>query len=618
MLDWIALLPRLSKRIIMVVSDVLLSALSFWIALLLRLEEWGMPGDKWLPFFLLVPVLTIVVFYFSGLYRMVIRHFSLRAINQIVLAAIVVAFLVWVINYTLLQVAGFPRSIIPIFGFVLISTTVSSRLTVYWLLATSLKKKIRIAIYDASKEGTQLASLLKNIESDYRPMFFIDGRQEMHHQQVEGLDIYPLQTATKQFKRYDIKEVFIANLPQESDERLALFDKLNAYPLKIRVFSSMLKLMSGQFNVEDFKLVQIEDLLERKQVPPVDNLMEKNVKNACVLVTGAGGSIGAELCRQIMRWNPNQLLLVEQSEHALFEIQRQLSATLDSSETSPIVPLLGSATDTHFINEVLQQYHVHTIYHVAAYKHVPLIEQNMITGIANNIFGTRNTAQSALDNKVDCFVLISTDKAVKPASIMGVSKRVAEIIVQSLAVQTTETRFCIVRFGNVMGSSGSVIPLFQEQINQRQAVTVTDSKAERYFMTISEAAQLIMQAGAMDTQGDIFLLDMGKPINIATIAKKMIHLSGLREKENDQGDIAIRYTGLRAGEKLHEELHEASTIYPTTHPKIMRVEESIPTWDELSAHLLQLEKLVRQRDLPAIIQLLKQVVPTYQPSSPDR
>ena len=614
MLDWIALLPRLSKRVIMVLSDIILSALSFWIALLLRLEEWGMPGDKWLPFFLLVPVLTIVVFYFSGLYRMVIRHFSLRAINQIVLAAIVVAVLVGVFNYTLLQVPGFPRSIIPIFGFVLISMTVSSRLTVYWLLATSLKKKIRIAIYDASKEGTQLASLLKNIEADYRPMFFIDDRHEMHRQQVEGLDIYPLQTAAKQFKRYDIKEVFIANLPQESDERLALFEKLNAYPLKIRVFSPMLKLMSGQFNVDDFKLVQIEDLLGRKQVPPVNDLMEKNVTDACVLVTGAGGSIGAELCRQIMRWKPKQLLLVEQSEHALFEIQRQLNATRDTLETASIIPLLGSATDTRFINEVLQQYYVHTIYHVAAYKHVPLIEQNMITGIANNIFGTRNTAQSALNNKVNCFVLISTDKAVKPASIMGVSKRVAEIVVQSLAMQTTQTRFCTVRFGNVMGSSGSVIPLFQEQINQRQAVTVTDPKAERYFMTISEAAQLIMQAGAMDSQGDIFLLDMGKPINIATIAKKMIHLSGLREKENDQGDIAIHYTSLRAGEKLQEELHEASIIHSTAHPKILRVEEPVLSWDKLSIYLQQLEELVSQRDLPAIVQLLKQLVPSYQPS----
>ena len=580
----------------------------------MRLEEWVRIDGKWFPLFVLTPLLTLLVFYLLGIYRMVIRHVSLDAIIRIIFAVGIVSILVWTINYFFLKVPGLPRSLIAIFGMVLMSLVISSRLSMHLLSFWELKEKKRripVAIYGANKTGIQLATLWKGIDSDYQPLFFIDEKRDKQSQEFAGLRVYPLKSLEKQLEKHRVKDIFVAQSSTDLDEHVAILNKLSLHPAKVKILESMPR---HGFRTKDIRSVQIEDLLGRKKVPPVQSLLAHDIKANNILVTGAGGSIGSQLCKQIIHLQPNQLFVVEQSEYALFYLMNQLKKEKALGETK-LISFLESVTDRCFIDKLLAQNKIDVIYHVAAYKHVPLVEENMISGIANNVLGTQIVTESALRHKVANLVLISTDKAVQPVSVMGASKRLAEMIVQSLATQSNETRLCTVRFGNVMGSSGSVIPLFQEQINKREAIYVTDSNAERYFMTIEEAAQLIIQAGAMGNKGEIFLLDMGEAINILDMAKKMIHLSGLEVKENGKGDIQIIYTGLRPGEKLKEQLYSNSDIHPTKHPKIMQATETVKDWSELSSTLLELSTYIEQRDANKIKKLIIEVIPSYQPNT---
>ena len=607
-------LPRIFKKIILATSDIVISLFSLEIAFLMRLEEWVRVDGKWFPLFVLTPLLTLLVFYLLGLYRMVIRHVSLDAVIRIIAAVGAVSVLIWTINYFFLKVPGLPRSLIAIFGLVLLSLVLSSRIAMYLISFWELKerkRKIPVAIYGANKIGIQLATLWKGIDSDYRPLFFIDERPEKQSQEVGGLRTYPLQSLRKQLMRHRVKDIFVAFSPDTLDARVEILNKLSSYPAKVRILPSTPR---HEFRAQDIRSVKIEDLMERNRVPPIQTLLKRDIKANNVLVTGAGGSIGSRLCEQIIRLKPRKLFVVEQSEYALFRLLNHLQNMKLSAQTN-IISFLESANNAHFLDKLLAQNHMHVIYHVAAYKHVPLVEENMISGIANNALGTQIIAESALRHKADCLVLISTDKAVQPVSIMGASKRLAEMIVQSLAIQSDKTRLCAVRFGNVMGSSGSVIPLFQEQINKRKAIYVTDPDAERYFMTIEEAAQLIIQAGAMGSQGEIFLLDMGEPINILEMARKMVHLSGLEIKENGKGDIEIIYTGLRPGEKLREQLYSSSDIRPTEHPKIKQTTEAVKDWGQLLLALSDLSMYVEQRDTNKIEKLIADMVPSYKPNT---
>ena len=603
-------LPRIFKKIILATSDIVISLFSLEIAFLMRLEEWVRIDGKWFPLFVLTPMLTLLVFYLLGLYRMVIRHVSLDAVIRIIAAVGAVSVLIWTINYFFLKVPGLPRSLIAIFGLVLLSLVLSSRIAMYLISFWELKerkRKIPVAIYGANKIGIQLATLWKGIDSDYRPLFFIDERPEKQSQEVGGLRTYSLQSLERQLAKHNVKDIFVAFSPDTLDARMTILSKLSSYPAKVRILPSTPR---HGFRAQDLKPVKIEDLMERNRVPPIQTLLKRDIKANNVLVTGAGGSIGSRLCEQIIRLKPSKLFVVEQSEYALFRLLNHLQNMKLSAQTN-IISFLESANNAHFIDKLLAQNHMNVIYHVAAYKHVPLVEENMISGIANNALSTQIIAEAALRHKADCLVLISTDKAVQPVSIMGASKRLAEMIIQSLAVQSDKTRLCAVRFGNVMGSSGSVIPLFQEQINKREAICVTDPDAERYFMTIEEAAQLIIQAGAMGSQGEIFLLDMGEPINILEMAKKMVHLSGLEIKENGKGDIEIIYTGLRPGEKLREQLYSSSDIRPTEHPKIKQTTEAVKDWSQLSLALSDLSMYVEQRDTNKIEKLIADMVPSY-------
>ena len=603
-------LPRIFKKIILATSDIVISLFSLEIAFLMRLEEWVRIDGKWFPLFVLTPLLTLLVFYMLGLYRTVIRHVSLDVVIRIIAAVGAVSVLIWTINYFFLKVPGLPRSLIAIFGLVLLSLVISSRIAMYLISFWELKErksKIPVAIYGANKTGIQIATLWKGIDSDYRPLFFIDERPEKQSQEVGGLRVYPLQSVEKQLTRHSVKDIFVSLSLDTLSERVAILNKLSSYPVKVRILPSAPR---HGFRAQDLKPIKIEDLMERNRVPPIQTLLERDIKEKNVLVTGAGGSIGSRLCEQIIRLQPDKLFVVEQSEYALFRLLNHLKNIKLSAETE-IVSFLESASNPHFVDKLLMQNHMNVIYHVAAYKHVPLVEENMISGIANNVLSTQIIAESALRHGAGCLVLISTDKAVQPTSIMGASKRLAEMIVQSLAAYSNETRLCAVRFGNVMGSSGSVIPLFQEQINKRKAIYVTDPAAERYFMTIEEAAQLIIQAGAMGSKGEVFLLDMGEPINILEMAKKMIHLSGLEIKESGKGDIEIVYTGLRPGEKLREQLYSSSDIRPTEHPKIKQTTETIEDWGQLSLALSDLSMYVEQRDTNKIKELLEGIVTSY-------
>lgn len=583
-------MPRHAKVSAMVATDAVLLLLALWLALSLRYGElWVPTAVAQLLCFAVAAVSGVAAFSFGGLYRWMVRYVSSQTLG-IIFRALLVSGLILGTAIFFLR-AELPRST-PIL-YVLIATILvaGSRFIAQRLLREGGNgRRIPVIIYGAGATGHQLGLSLHQGNS-YKPVAYVDDSPAMQGMLAYGLRVYSLRELPRLISEFKVEQILLAMPSLSNSRRREVLLALESHSVKVRTVPRMMDIVEGRLGADDIQDVNPEDLLGRDPVPPRTNLMGATITGKCVLVTGAGGSIGSELCRQILVLRPRCLVLFDVSEFALYAIESELKGMLaaQSGNKPELVTLLGSVQNGALLREIMQGFAVETVFHAAAYKHVPLVEQNVVEGVRNNVFGTWEVAQAAIKAGVSTFVLISTDKAVRPTNIMGASKRLAELTLQALA-PASKTCFCMVRFGNVLGSSGSVVPLFREQIRRGGPVTVTHADIIRYFMTIPEAAQLVIQAAAMASGGDVFLLDMGEPVRIADLARRMIHLMGYHErtKGNPQGDIEIIYTGLRPGEKLYEELLVGDGALPTDHPRVMRALEKSISPDELETVLAAL------------------------------
>lgn len=623
---WFLTRPRSVKRSITLLVDFVAIIVALWLAFSLRYSTFYQPSSEQFWIFLLAPVIAIPIFIKFGLYRAIIRYLGMRAIWTVVQAislyTVVFAVIVLLAGAELTGVV--PRTVYGINLLILLVFIGGSRLVARWWFVqynqaeNASLQRFRadpVIIYGAGDAGAQLAVALR-MAGQLRPVAYIDDDQTLIGQQVAGLVVYPFTKLGYLIDKYHVAEVLLAIPSATRHRRNVVIQQLEPFPIHVKTLPSLNDLAKGKVRVTDVQEVDIADLLGREQVQPVDSLLKANIQQKVVMVTGAGGSIGAELCRQIIRLNPKSLVLFEQSEFNLYRIERELQQLSEAQVR--VYAILGSVTNQSRIEAVCQRFRVETIYHAAAYKHVPMVEHNTSEGIENNVFGTLSSAQAAIASQVETFVLISTDKAVRPTNTMGASKRLAELVLQGLANEPSlcgQTRFTMVRFGNVLGSSGSVVPLFRQQIANGGPITVTDPNIIRYFMTIPEAAELVIQAGAMGQGGDVFVLDMGEPVRILDMAKRMIHLSGHLEKDKDnpEGDIEIVYTGLRSGEKLYEELLIGDNVSSTDHQKIMRAEELIIPWPELQEYLTKLNTAMSNGDYDVLRQTLLECIDGYMP-----
>jgi len=637
-------LPRRQKRLIQVAVDVSLVWLALWLAFYIRLGNAGFAepfgGHAWL--FAIAPLVSIPFFIRLGMYRAVMRYFGNDALMAIVKAVSLSALSLSLAIYWYTDTPKLiPRSMVFNYWWLSLLLIGGLRLVMRhyfmgnWFSPASLTKfkgrdagLAKVAIYGAGAAGNQLVAALR-LGRVMRPVAFIDDDPNLYNRSIAGLQVYSAKHIGQMVDDTGAVEILLAIPSTTRARRREILEMLEEYPLHVRSVPGFMDLASGKVQVDDIQEVDIADLLGRDAVPPVQNLLEKCIRRKVVMVTGAGGSIGSELCRQIIASRPAVLLMFEHCEFNLYSIHLELERRIGREALSTrLVPILGSIRNEDRLLEVMRTWEVETIYHAAAYKHVPMVEHNVAEGVLNNVIGTLNTAQAAVQAGVSNFVLISTDKAVRPTNVMGSTKRVAELILQALSRElapclfgasgvhhVNKTRFTMVRFGNVLGSSGSVIPRFYAQIRAGGPVTVTHPKITRYFMTIPEAAQLVIQAGSMGQGGDVFVLDMGQPVKIAELAEKLIHLSGLsvRSEKCPHGDIAIEYTGLRPGEKLYEELLIGDNVSATEHPMIMRANEEHLDWDVLKDRLAKLLKAVESDDYPQVRQLLREVVSGYVP-----
>jgi FlaA1/EpsC-like NDP-sugar epimerase len=619
-------LPRSIKRVVVVFIDASFCYLAVWLAYALRLEMW-LPLNGSIFFASVVSVvIALPLFAVYGLYRSIYRYAGIDALYAIFKPLAIYAGIYFSI-FTLMGVfGGVPRTIGIIQPTLLAIFVLVSRLVArYWL--GGLYRRIsradarRLLIYGAGSAGRQLASALAN-SSELRPVGYLDDDTQLHGQTLNGLKIYNPSCLDELVSDLNIQDVLLAMPSASRARRNEVLELTRKAHVQVRTLPGLAELAQGNVQVSDLKELDIEDLLGREQVAPDSSLLAKNIAGKVVLVTGAGGSIGSELCRQIVKIKPTALLLVESSEFALYAIHQELEERQkQTGRTIALVTLLANVQDESRMDEIMSAWHPDTVYHAAAYKHVPLVEQNPVQGIKNNVFGTRVAAQLAIRHGVSDFVLISTDKAVRPTNVMGASKRLAEMVLQAMAQingqQFGKTRFSMVRFGNVLGSSGSVVPLFRKLIKEGGPLTVTHPEVTRYFMTIPEAAELVIQAGAVADGGDVFVLDMGESVRIIDLARRMIELSGLcvQDANNPDGDIAIEYTGLRPGEKLYEELLIGDNPMPTGHARIMKAHEDFLPWDQLQDKFLELEVALERNDVPMVRIQLKELVSGYQSES---
>jgi len=643
--EYLVNLSRREKRLVQVCTDIVLIWFALWLSFIVRLgiDEMYNPivEHGWL--FLAAPVVAIPLFIRFGMYRAVMRYFGNDAlvtiIKAVTLSSLILAVVVyWYSNHQVVV----PRSII--FNYWWLSMVIIGGLRLimrqYFLgdwftgshqmpFANRDDGLIKVAIYGAGTAGNQLLAALR-MGRVMRPVAFIDDDSDLASRVISGLQVYKPKHLDQLIKETGAQEILLALPSASRARRRDILALLEPYPLHVRSVPAFADLASGRVKVDDIQDVDIADLLGRDPVPAQEGLLERCIYKQTVLVTGAGGSIGSELCRQIIGLGPTTLLLYDHSEFNLYSILSELEQRMARESLSVrLLPILGSVRNQQHLVDVMATWRVDTVYHAAAYKHVPMVEHNIAEGILNNVYGTLCTAQAALQTGVANFVLISTDKAVRPTNVMGSTKRLSELILQALSreaapvmygdvskiARVNKTRFTMVRFGNVLGSSGSVIPLFHEQIKAGGPLTVTHPKITRYFMTIPEAAQLVVQAGAMGQGGDVFVLDMGEPVRIVELAEKMIHLSGLsvRSQGNPQGDIAIDFTGLRPGEKLYEELLIGDDVSPTAHPMIMVANEDFLAWELLRERLTQLLATVAEDDFTRVRQLLRELVSGYSP-----
>lgn len=617
-------LSRLQKQIIAATADFLFLPFVFFLAIWLRYDDVGIHLIRQYALLILAaPVISIPIFVRIGLYRAVIRFIDHKII-YVVVAGVSFSLALMATLTTFMHLENYSRGVFGIYWLSAILYVISSRFLVRSYLlrmsdTSSTAGATKVAIYGAGQAGTQLASALRMV-NEYAPIAFIDDKKELHGATIGGIKVHPPERLQDLVVKMDIKEILLAMPSLKRAQQKQILDRLEPLKVKIKVTPPIRSLINGELRVQDMRDIEIEDLLGRDSVEPDPRLISTCITGKVVLVTGAGGSIGSELCRQIIRLRPARLMLLEMSEFALYSIEHELRHMQKAlgSEVE-LVPFLGSVLDNKKCERILRVFSVDTVYHAAAYKHVPLVEHNPIEGIRNNVFGTLCIARAAIDAGVKSFVLISTDKAVRPTNVMGTTKRLAELILQAFAREKenlrSHTRFCMVRFGNVLGSSGSVVPLFRRQIKEGGPVTVTHPEITRYFMTIPEAAQLVLQAGAMAEGGDVFVLDMGQPVKIMELAKRMIHLSGLEVKcdEHPEGDIEIKAVGLRPGEKLYEELLIGENVEGTEHPLIMRAHEEELSWGELEKLLLQLEDACNRFDYEGVRRILLRSVREYTP-----
>lgn len=638
-------LSRRQKRVTQVITDIALVWLALWLAFVVRLgiDDMINPVTAHVWLFVTAPLVAIPLFIRFGMYRAVMRYFGNDALIAIIkavsLSALILAVVVyWYSNHDNVV----PRSIIFNYWWLSLIMLGGLRLAMRqyflgdWFSAaqhvpfTSRDDGLpRVAIYGAGAAGNQLVAALR-MGRLMRPVAFVDDDESIADRVISGLQVFKPENMEQMIDRTGAQELLLAIPSSSRARRREILALLEGFALHVRSVPGFMDLASGRVKVDDIQEVDIADLLGRDAVPAQADLLEHCIKGRCVLVTGAGGSIGSELCRQILSLNPTTLLLFEHSEFNLYSILSELEQQVSRESLSvKVLPILGSVRNSQKLLDLMKTWKVDTVYHAAAYKHVPMVEHNIAEGVLNNVIGTLNTAQAALQAGVENFVLISTDKAVRPTNVMGSTKRLAEMTLQALShevapvllgdksnvVRVNKTRFTMVRFGNVLGSSGSVIPLFHKQIKAGGPLTVTHPKITRYFMTIPEAAQLVIQAGSMGQGGDVFVLDMGEPVRIVELAEKMIHLSGLsvRSDKNLHGDIEIEFTGLRPGEKLYEELLIGDNVIATQHPMIMCANEDMLSWSELKQKLDQLLDAVDQDDYPRVRQLLRETVSGYSP-----
>ncbi len=618
------LLSRPVKRSLAFGADVLICAITVWVAFNLRLETWTAWSYAHFTAFAGAVAIALPLFIISGLYRAIFRYAGLPALMT-VLKAVAVYLFIYCLIFTVIGVPGVPRSLgilQPLL--LLLGVTLSRAFVRYWLGAIHLGARGRsglpqVLIYGAGSAGRQLAAALKT-SPEIVVVGFLDDDESLHGQVLNGLKIYNPSTMTHLVAKLRVTQVFLAMPSVSRARRNKILELVRAAHVQVRTLPGMMDLVQGRVQVSDLKELDIEDLLGRDPVPPNRALLAKNITGKVVMVTGAGGSIGSELCRQILQQSPSALLLIELTEFALYAIERELQEQIAAAGAQvTLLPLLANVRDESRMDEILRTWKPHTVYHAAAYKHVPLVEHNPAEGLKNNVLGTLNTAQLAAKHGVSALVLISTDKAVRPTNVMGASKRLAEMVLQAQALTMSDegvkTCFSMVRFGNVLGSSGSVTPLFRKQIRDGGPITLTDERITRYFMTIPEAAQLVIQAGAMASGGDVYVLDMGEPIKIIDLAKRMVELSGLmvRDDANPNGDIEIQVTGLRPGEKLYEELLIGDNPEPTQHARIMKAHEEFLSWPVLQQHLAELMTAVDANNVPQMRELIQKLVPGYQP-----
>jgi len=609
-------LPRLQKRLVSVSVDAVALSFALWASFALRLDQslW-VPNQGQLLVSALTVVFTLGVFVRLGLYRAVVRYMSDRAFLTIIMGVGASALLLIVLGYSLQVLV--PRSVPIIYAALAFIFVGGSRMSVRMLVHhTSNRGKEWVAIVGAGETGAQLAKALQQ-GTEYHPVVFIGLLPANHKALISGVPVLALSHLEEAVRVHGVKRLLLALDADKQIDRRQLLNRLEALKLPVQTVPSMSELVAGQARINDIRDLEIEDLLGRDPVRPDNAQVAASLYNKSVMVTGAGGSIGSELCRQIIRHRPRVLVLFEQSEFSLYAIERELQAIsrIDGLDVE-IHALLGSVVHRRRCEMVMRSFRIETVYHAAAYKHVPLVEHNVIEGVQNNTFGTLQAAEAAIAAGVERFVLISTDKAVRPTNVMGASKRMAELVLQGLAQRQSKTVFSMVRFGNVLGSSGSVVPLFRDQIRDGGPITVTHQDIIRYFMTIPEASQLVLQAGSMGRGGEVFVLDMGEPVKIADLARKMIHLMGLIEKTPGQpeGDIEVVFTGLRPGEKLFEELLIGDDPQGTSHPRIMMAREASMAWEDLEIVLSKLSRASQEFDCSQIVETLKSAPTGFAPN----
>ena len=612
--------PRLAKLWVVIALDVVLALIATWIAFSVRLDVLHVPDGLQWRVYALAPLLAVPIFIKFGLYRAIFRYTGQAALLATaqaigVYGALLSCALLW------FQWTGVPRSLGILQPLIYMLVVGASRaIARFWLAGiydSSNRESGRLLIFGAGTAGAQTAAAL-GVSRQFKLVGFVDDDPAKAGRSINGVTVFSAVNLAGVVQEEQITDVLLAMPNASRDRRNRIIETLDGLPVHVRTLPSMADLASGRVTVQDIRELDIEDLLGREPVPPRSDLLARDLAGKVVLVTGAGGSIGGELVRQIVLQSPRQLLLLDHSEFGLYAIHQELQAICNASNSAVLlVPLLGSVVNAQRMLVLCDKYRPDTVYHAAAYKHVPMVESNAGEGILNNVFGTLNMARAAQQAGARRFVLISTDKAVRPTNVMGATKRMAELVLQALAAQTGATCFSMVRFGNVLGSSGSVVPLFRKQLLTGGPLTVTHAEVTRYFMTIAEAAQLVLQAGAMGQGGDVFLLDMGEPVKIFDLARRMVQLSGLavRDQEHPQGDIEITITGMRPGEKLHEELLIGDNPQPTEHPRIMRAQEDFLAWSELDIQLNELLRAAQENDEESIKAVLQACVHGYSPSA---